>query len=117
MVMEKQRITISNDSYPSVFIATADEHTKSWAIKKIMELRKTGASCETDLLGRSLKSQMREADRQHADFVVIVGEQELRQQQIVLKNMNDGEQMSLPAENIVAELQKLIKTGEKGKAR
>jgi histidyl-tRNA synthetase len=66
-----------------------------------MEFRRHGIPCEFDLLGRSLKSQMREADRQNAKFVLIVGETELQQKQVSMKNMKTGEQSNIMIKDLM----------------
>jgi histidyl-tRNA synthetase len=55
-----------------------------------MDLRRQGIACDTDLLGRSLKSQMREADRQQAASVLVVGAAEIASGSATLKNMSTG---------------------------
>ncbi|HTK82758.1 MAG TPA: histidine--tRNA ligase [Bacteroidota bacterium] len=105
MVMEKQQLIASNDIRPVLFIAGADDEGRTWARSKAFELRRAGIACETDLLGRSLKAQMREADRQKAQFVAVVGSQELQQQQVTLKNMSSGDQTTVATDNLSAELQ------------
>jgi histidyl-tRNA synthetase len=113
MVMEKQGIQPVDGVHPQVYIAAADEHGKRWALEKASELRRAGISCETDMLERSLKAQMREADRQHAEAVIVVGEHELLQRQVTLKRMSSGEQTAIPAEGLVTELRRIFHPDEK----
>jgi len=108
IVMEKQGIDTHDPVHPQVFLASADEHGKQWAIQKSLELRQAGIACEIDLLGRSLKAQMREADRQHATVVIVVGEQELKQEQVTLKQMSSGEQLTVKTVDLTSTLQKLL---------
>jgi len=117
MVMEKQGIQSSEDVRPQVYIAAADQQGKRWAIEKAFELRRAGISCDTDMLDRSLKAQMREADRQHAEAVIVVGEHELRQQQVTLKRMSSGGQTAIPTQDLVTELGRIFHPDEKRKAR
>ncbi len=107
MVMEKQQIPIENEIKPLLFIAAADETGKQWALEQAMALRRAGISCEIDLLGRSLKSQMKEADRQQSRYVVIIGEQELKQGNATAKNMSTGEQTLLALEKFRQEIPNL----------
>ena len=63
----------------------------------------------TGTYGTSLKSQMRSADRQKSDFVLILGEDELKKQEILIKDMKTGKQDDpVDLGNIVIELQKRI---------
>ena len=104
MVMEKQKIGGSSPPAPLVFLAAADEDGKRWATRAAIELRRAGLAAELDLLGRSLKAQMREADRQEAGFVIVVGSDELRRNEGSLKNMRTGEQAAVPLDNLASAL-------------
>jgi histidyl-tRNA synthetase len=77
---------------PSLFLVGLDEPSRVWIFLKANELRKKGISVELDYLGRSLKAQMREANRQKAQHVVVVGENELRTKTAKIKNMQTGEE-------------------------
>ncbi|NUN68274.1 MAG: histidine--tRNA ligase [Bacteroidetes bacterium] len=81
---------------PAVFLAAADEQSRDWVLKTTMELRSSGIAAECDLLSRSLKSQMKEADRQQAQFALVVGAMELETGTAVLKNLTDHSQQQIP---------------------
>jgi histidyl-tRNA synthetase len=114
MVMERQKIDIADPVHPFVFIAGADEKGKLWASEKCMELRRAGIGCEIDLLDRSLKSQMKEADRQRSTYVLVIGERELEAGSLSLKNMKSGAQASVTKEKFAGDILKL-RDDEKGK--
>jgi histidyl-tRNA synthetase len=88
MILEKNNFTVP-PVRPVLFIAAADDQARSWTMQKAMELRARGIAVETDLLNRSLKAQMREADRQLARNVVVVGAHELAAGNATLKNLDD----------------------------
>jgi len=71
-------------------------NTKQCALKIANSLRRDGVSCEIDLLNRSMKSQMREANRLGADFVLIIGDEEMKSNSVTLKRMKDGTQEQIP---------------------
>jgi histidyl-tRNA synthetase len=104
MVMEKQGAGAPPGPAPELFIAGADAKGSAWAIRTAAEMRQAGIACEIDLLGRSLKAQMKEADRQESRYVLVVGEQELQQQKASLKNMASGEAKAVDLANIVQEI-------------
>lgn len=62
---------------PSVFLVSLGDEAKTAAFRMAHELRQSGLATEMDYLNRSLKAQMREADRQGAKAAVIIGEEEL----------------------------------------
>jgi histidyl-tRNA synthetase len=95
MVVDKQRVLPTDEPKPDVFIAALGSDAKGWAIREALKLRRLGVSVELDFLDRSLKAQMREADRLQARFVIIVGENELAARQASLKDMKTGEQRTV----------------------
>jgi len=85
---------------PVLYFVGLDETARIWSFLKTSELRRQGIRAEVDYLGRSVKSQMREANRQQALYVIVVGEQELKTKTAKLKNMRTGEETSVSLEKI-----------------
>jgi histidyl-tRNA synthetase len=85
---------------PVIFFIGLDEAARVWSFLKANELRKQGICAEVDYLGRSLKSQMREANRQQAQYVIVAGEQELKTKTAKIKNMKTGEETSVSIDDI-----------------
>lgn len=94
MILEKKGFQ-GPKQRPSIFIAAADETAREWALRTTMMLRSKGIAAECDLLGRSLKSQMKEADRQQAEYSLVVGAMELEGGKALLKNLTDHSQQEL----------------------
>ena len=71
-------------------------------------LRDAGISAETDICGRSLKAQMKYADKAGAKFVLVVGENEINQNSAELKNMRNGEKttVNLTADDIIGNIKR-----------
>jgi histidyl-tRNA synthetase len=59
-----------------------------------------GLSAETDLMGRSLKAQMKYADKINAHYVAIIGDDELDQGVATVKNMKEGESKQITLDNL-----------------
>jgi histidyl-tRNA synthetase len=85
---------------PVLYFVGLDETARIWSFLKTSELRRQGIHAEVDYLGRSIKSQMREANRQQALYVIVVGEQELKTKTAKLKNMQTGEETPVSLEKI-----------------
>jgi len=94
-VLEKQKLIPDGDKRITLFIAALGREAQRWAMKQALELRRRGLSVELDFLDRSLKSQMREADRLQARYVMIVGENEMINRTVTVKTMETGEQKSV----------------------
>ena len=106
MAMAKDGTLLPADLNPILYIVTTDESSRRWAFTKASSLRSKGVRVEIDYLGRSVKAQMREANRQEARYSVVIGETELQTQKAKLKNMQTGEESSVNLD----ELQSVLKS-------
>lgn len=88
-------------SHPMVFIAALGQKPQHEAIGWIEAIRLLGIRCEMDFENRSLKSQMRQADRLGATHVLIAGEDELNNGSALLRDMKTREQTNIPLTEIV----------------
>ncbi len=96
MTMEKyQLFDAAKPVSPTVMIVAQSESARRWAIGAAQLFRREGIATEVDVLRRSMKSQLREANRLGAKYAVIAGEQELQSGHFQLKNLVTGEQHAL----------------------
>ena len=65
------------------------------------KLRENNFLVTTETLRRSMKSQMREANRLNAKFVLIIGENEVKNNIVIIKNMISGEQIKIAIDDIL----------------
>ncbi len=84
----------------SIYIASAGERAELAAAKAVAALRKKGISCECDVCGRSLKAQMKYADRIGAEFTAVLGDNELETGRAAVKNMKDGSVTEISLEEL-----------------
>lgn len=77
-----------------VYVAsmTTDECYVMHLCKK---LRERGISCDTDLMMRSIKAQFKYADKINAKFVVTIGEEEVAENKVTVKDMRNGTQIKI----------------------
>ena len=88
----------------TAFLVTLGDEARAAASKILHRLREAGIRCDSDLIGRSLKAQMREANRQNARFALILGSDELAQNAIAVKDMVSSEQEMLSLDDAMAKL-------------
>jgi histidyl-tRNA synthetase len=100
MVLSKLEKNTQKQIPPVIYFVGLDESARLWTFLKANELRRKGMCAEVDYLGRSIKSQMREANRQQAQYVIVVGEQELKTNSAKLKNMQTSEETTIALDNI-----------------
>jgi len=95
LLLQKQSVAWEDNSAPQIFIGSADAAGFVKAQQLVYELRKAGVRAQSDLLNRSVKAQMKFADKIKARFTMIIGESELLENSANLKNMQSGEQTKL----------------------
>lgn len=93
-----------------IFLATTGRDVRRLAFQLLHQLRKEGLPAEMDYLDRSLKSQLKFADKSGFRFVIFLGEDEWKQQEINFKDLTTGEQARFPLEEVVSNI--LRYTGE-----
>jgi histidyl-tRNA synthetase len=94
--------------YPHLFIATLGEETYKEAYRLVNQLHLQGIRAELDYEGKSLKSQMRRADKLKAPYVIILGGDELKRGKAVLRNMKDKSQEEISIDNLLETLKSKI---------
>jgi len=87
--------------YPYIFLAALGADPQKQAYELANKLHLEGVRAELDYEGKSLKSQMRRADKLKAQYVLILGEEELKRGRAVLRNMADKSQEEIPLQDIV----------------
>ncbi|HVN67716.1 MAG TPA: histidine--tRNA ligase, partial [Candidatus Sulfotelmatobacter sp.] len=88
---------------PDLFIATIGEEARKVGFDLVSRARAAGIAADLDQLGKSLKAQMKAADRLAASAVYIIGEDELKKKSGQLKNMKTAEQKEVPFDGLIAE--------------
>ena len=98
--LQRQGVEIPHTPPPQVMITHLGQQGKLAAITLASRLRRTGISVVTATGSKSLKSQLRHANTLMAGHVIIIGTQEMKDESIILRNMQSGEQERLPLEGI-----------------
>lgn len=88
---------------PGVFIACATEEAEAEALGLARELRSRGVAAELELTGRSLKGQLKQAHRKGYLQVIIIGQRELEQGVLTLRDMVSGSQQEYSRQELLAE--------------
>lgn len=104
MEMESQGVSIPPQQEVEIYIATIGEIADTYAGKLVYELRKRQIPAEKDLLQKSLKAQMKYADKLGAKYTIVLGDDEIKNKKATLKNMKNGEQVEVALDNIHEEI-------------
>lgn len=82
------------------------QDAKAFGLKLIRELRNKGVKAEMDTLARNIKGQFKYADRLGAKYTVVIGDNELAEGAVSIKEMATSEQRTVKIEDLVEELSK-----------
>ena len=98
---EKQKKTSAG---PDVFVAALGDASQEMAFGWICALNETAVRAEMDFEGRSLKAQMKLADRLNAGYVMILGDDEINKGAAILRNMQTKAQEEVPLDKVVSHI-------------
>ena len=102
LVMEAQGCEFPEPSRPDLFIVAMGDKATLKAVEIAKDMRDEGYSVVYDLNGRSLRAQMKYADKINAKYNVVIGDNEVDTKSAVLKDMATGEQSNISLETFVS---------------
>lgn len=102
LVMEAQGCEFPEPSRPDLFIVAMGDKATLKAVEIAKDMRDEGYSVIYDLNGRSLRAQMKYADKINAKYNVVIGDNEVDTKSAVLKDMATGEQSNISLETFVS---------------
>ncbi len=103
LLLQAQNVELPEDEHCELYIATAGEAASLKAATIVHNLRAQGVFCLTDTVGRSIKAQMKYANKIHTDFVAVLGDNELESGTVNLKYMPTGETQEVTLEQLEEE--------------
>lgn len=83
-----------------VFVATASDGAGVEGFRLLDQIRQAGMNAIGEMAGRSLRAQMKSADRLGASYAVIIGEQELVARRAGVRDMRTGEQVEVSLDDV-----------------
>ena len=92
LAMEKQNLLPTGKEAVDIFAVIPDEGGVTDAFRVITNLRNKGLVCDMNLVERSMKAQMKQANREQARFALIFGEEERSRGAVTVRNMADSSQ-------------------------
>ncbi len=98
---EELGIELAEPKSVDVYIVTLGDAARAWGLTTLPKFRERGISATMDYLGRSMRAQMKDANRENADYTLIVGDNELEKDQFTLRNMKESEEKLLSLDQII----------------
>lgn len=96
-------------SSADIFIAALGERAQKIAFTLTQELRRRGICAAMDYSGKSLKSQMKRADKLNSAYTLIFGDREIEENCVELRDMNSKNQQRLPLDHLLEAVTDLLK--------
>lgn len=101
LTVEEEGIALPVKEDIDVYVAPLGDAAKEVCFKLIHALRQQGLIVETDYLSKSMKAQMKAADKNHARYTIIVGDDELANNVAVVRDMRNSTQENVPIEEVI----------------
>lgn len=99
--LEKEAVEWESEPAVELYVGILGEEAKARAYELVTRLRENGIIVETDYMNRSVKAQMKYANKIGAKNTAIIGANELEAGRIIIKNMNSHEQEEIELDRVV----------------
>ena len=112
LTMESQGIEIQKEEGLELFVASIGDEAAKRAVSLVYSLRAAGVAAECDHMGRSLRAQMKYADRLGVKYTMVLGDDELEKGVAAIKDMSGNGQMQVELDAQKIKQKFLSKKGE-----
>jgi histidyl-tRNA synthetase len=106
IALQTQKITFATKAEKRVVVLPITEGMKSEALKITQQLRVAGVNVEFEVMGRKMAKALEDADKRKVDFAVIVGERELKEGTVVLKDLINRQQNIISIDKLIERIKK-----------
>ena len=105
--LEFENIEVGEE-HLDLYVIPMGEEERSYAFALTQDLRMNGFSVDMDYMKRNLKGNFKQADRLHASYVVIIGEEEMKTNILTIKNNQTQEEYKVAADELISFLDEHI---------
>lgn len=106
LLMAQEGNSIKDTNVPDVAISYIGDNARKFAIRLIQTLRHQGIAAIIDTMNRNLKGQMKYANKLMTKYSIVIGDDEIKDGVVTLKNMISGEQRKINSSDIAKEIRK-----------
>ncbi len=106
LALQTQKATLAGKVGKRVLVLAVNESLKVEALKIAQMLRSSNIIVEFEIMGRKMGKALEDADKRRDDFVVIVGERELKEGTVVLRNLAKREQTIVSIKELAEKIKK-----------
>jgi histidyl-tRNA synthetase len=104
IAQQTQKTALAPKTEKKAVVIPITEALKSEALKIAQQLRANGVTVEFEVMGRKMAKALEDADKRKVDFAVIVGERELKEGAVVLKDLTNRQQSTVPIDKLVEKI-------------
>ncbi len=112
LALEKEEIQLPIEEGIDVFVMYVSDTEKEYAVTLVQELRMNGFKAETEYMNRGLKGQFKQADRLKSKFLILLNDEELKENQIKIKNNQTKEENFIELDYILYYLDEQLSSFE-----
>lgn len=106
--LEKQHKTLPVQEQACVYVGPVGQENQLEVYRLVWQLRESGISVETDYLNRSVKAQMKYANKIQATYTILIGTEELERKILKVKQMKTHEEVEVSWDNLVSYLKQEV---------
>lgn len=111
LAMEAEGVSFNEESGLDVYVVTLGDRAKRVGANLLSTLRSHGLRADMDYTNRSMKAQMKSADRLEADYVIVIGDDEVAADVVMLRNMSNRQQDKIVTADVVEKILQEVKEG------
>ena len=104
IALQTQQAAIGGKVEKKVAVLPITEALKGEALKIAQQLRAAGVTVEFEIMGRKMAKALEDADKRKVDYAVIVGERELKERAVMLKDLSSRQQNTVPIKDLTAKI-------------
>ena len=101
LTLESLGLSVGEEEVPDLYIIPMGDNAKDIVMQLAQSLRSAGVSTDIDLMDRSFKAQLKYADKISAKNLIVLGDDEIQNNKVNVKNMSSGEQTSVDLDKLV----------------
>jgi len=105
--LKKQKVHIPGTAPAKVFMACLGQSAKDEAVRLASEMRRSGINVILAFGGRSLKSQLKQANSSGARYAVIIGEDEIKSGSVLFRDLDKAEQRNIHLDEVITTVKRL----------
>ncbi|WP_077736331.1 histidine--tRNA ligase [Bacillus sonorensis] len=99
--LDAENVKVGADEGIDCYIVTLGDKAKDYSVSLLYKLREAGISAEIDYEQKKMKGQFKAADRLNAKYIAVLGEDELNQNQMNVKDAKTGDQQALGLDEFI----------------